>query len=323
MASSLLIPPPAQLTLGDEVVAGLTRPGQKTLPSKLFYDQVGSVLFEAICALPEYGLTQADARLLQAHAAAMIAPFAGGLTVAELGSGTGEKTRWILETLCRRQPTDYYPIEISPLALKQCQAELAPIVALTIHPQEADYLAGLAALVTVRGPEPLLVLFLGSTFGNFDPGPGHDFLVNVRSLLRPGDGLLLGLDLVKPVKRVKLAYDDPAGVTAAFNRNALARLNREFDADFDLRYWRHKIRYTRPCERVEMHLVSLRDQTAHLRALDRAITFTRGESIWTESSHKFRPAAVAPLVAAAGFRLHRQWRDTRWPFSENLCLAVG
>ncbi|HXR96583.1 MAG TPA: L-histidine N(alpha)-methyltransferase [Terriglobales bacterium] len=322
MATSLLTPPPLPLSLGDEVLAGLTRTGQKTLPSKLFYDQVGSVLFEAICALPEYGLTKADARLLQANAAAMVTPFARGVAVAELGSGSGEKTRWILETLCRRQPTDYYPIEISSIALKQCQAELASIEDLTIYPQEADYLAGLGALAARRGPAPLLVLFLGSTFGNFDPGPGHEFLLSVRRLLRPGDGLLLGLDLIKPVKLLKLAYDDPAGVTAAFNRNALARLNREFDADFDLRYWRHKIRYTRRPARVEMHLVSQRHQTAHLRVLDCAISFVRGESIWTESSHKFRPRAVASMVAGAGFRLHQQWRDEAWPFAENLCLAI-
>lgn len=311
-----------------EVSAGLSQSGQKTLPCKYLYDAVGSILFEAICALPEYGLTAADARLLHAHAEAMIAPFPSGLLVAELGSGSAQKTRWLLQALARRQDTHYLPIEISELALERCQAELAGIRGLDIRPLQLEYLEGLAALARQRaqGPwrgRPLLLLFLGSTLGNFDPGAALAFLRSLRGLLVPGDGLLLGLDLVKPVPRLRLAYDDPAGVTAAFNLNLLARLNRELGADFDLRQWQHQVRYSPGLRRVEMHLRSRREQSVHIPAAGLAVRFRRGETIWTESSHKFDPAAVAPLLASAGFALHRQWLDPAWPFAENLGLVTG
>lgn len=318
---------PAATRFAAEVSVGLDRLGQKTLPCKYLYDQVGSILFEAICALPEYGLTAADARLLQSHAEAMIAPFASGLLVAELGSGTGQKTRWVLEALGRRQFTLYSPIEISPLALERCQAELADIRGLEMRPLQSEYLEGLEAMARMRatGPwrgRPLLVLFLGSTLGNFDPGPAQAFLRAIRKLLQPGDGLLLGLDLVKPPQRLRLAYDDPAGVTAAFNLNLLARINRELGADFDLRQWRHLVRYRSRQRRVEMHLRSRREQRVHIAAAGLTVAFRRGETIWTESSHKYRAAEVAKLVASAGFALHRQWLDAAWPFAESLCLAV-
>ncbi|MGH9519505.1 MAG: L-histidine N(alpha)-methyltransferase, partial [Terriglobales bacterium] len=238
--------------MATEVFQGLIRPGQKTLPSKYLYDEVGTRLFEAICALPEYGLTAADGRLLQAHAAHMLSPFGRDLTVVELGSGSGQKTRFLLEELARSQTVRYSPIEISASALARCQAELGDISGLDFRPIHAEYLDGLAQMAQQRRG-PVLLLFLGSTLGNFDPGPAREFLRKVRRFLLPGDGLLLGLDLVKPIPTLLQAYDDPAGVTAAFNLNLLSRLNRELDADFDLRHWRHQIVYRARYRRIEMH----------------------------------------------------------------------
>ncbi|MGH9481592.1 MAG: L-histidine N(alpha)-methyltransferase [Terriglobales bacterium] len=309
--------------MAAEAGRGLLRPGQKTLPCKLFYDEVGTLLFEAICALPEYGLTAADSRLLRVHAEAMVAPFRPGLRVAELGSGNAMKTRWLLQALCHRQRTQYLPIEISPLALARCQQQLRDLAGLEIQPLPSEYLEGLEELAHRRGdglPRPLLVLFLGSTLGNFDPPAARAFLAAVRRLLLPGDGLLLGLDLVKPAEVLRRAYDDPSGVTAAFNLNLLARLNRELGADFDLRQWQHRVRYAARVRRIEMHLRSRRDQVVQWPP-GVAISFRRGETIWTESSHKFEAEAIGPMLAEAGFVPHRQWRDTAWPFAETLGLV--
>ncbi|MGH9413210.1 MAG: L-histidine N(alpha)-methyltransferase [Terriglobales bacterium] len=307
------------------VEAGLLREGQKRLTSTYLYDEVGSLLFEAICALPEYGLTEADERLLSANASAMVAPFAAGVMVAELGSGSARKTRWVLRALCRRQATRYWPIEISPLALERSQRELAAIAQLTVTPLALDYLQGLNTIAQRRAEpglsrQPLLVLFLGSTLGNFDPPRAAAFLRAVRALLRPGDGLLLGLDLVKPAALLKLAYDDPAGVTAAFNKNLLARLNRDLGMDFNLAHWQHRALYRSREHRVEMHLRARRRTQVSLPAGE-VVAFARGETIWTESSHKFRLNDIAGMLSAAGFRTERQWVDAAWPFAETLALV--
>src|SRR6266851_3644564 len=212
--------------MGAEVRAGLTKPGQKELPSKYLYDDVGSALFEAISVIPEYGLTRADERLLRKFAAEIVAYLPSPVLVAELGSGSGKKTRWILQALSRRQRTTYYPIEISPTALAQCEKELGQIDSVSIVGYERSYLDGLLEVAAGRrAGESLLVLFLGSNIGNFDRLAGEDFLGEVRRRLAPGDGMLLGTDLVKPAPQLLAAYDDPIGVTAAFNLNLLARLN--------------------------------------------------------------------------------------------------
>src|SRR5713101_7481441 len=209
------------------VSEALLKSGQRELPSKYLYDEVGSALFEAICLLPEYGLTRADARLLQAHAAKIVERLPSRIDVAELGSGSGNKTRWILEALSRRQRTYYFPIEISPSALAACETELGQIDLVSIVGYEQPYLEGLQAVVQGRAEgDHLLVLFLGSTIGNLDRAAGEDFLRAVRDILRPGDALLLGTDLEKDVATQLLAYNDPAGVTAAFDLNLLGRINR-------------------------------------------------------------------------------------------------
>ena len=246
-----------------EVRAGLTRPGQKTLPSKYLYDEVGSALFEVISRLPEYGLTRADERLLRRYASDIVERLPMPVAVAELGSGSGKKTRWILEELSRRQRTFYYPVEISRSALVMCERELGDMDSISMVGFEREYLDGLLEVAEQRkSGQHLLVLFLGSTIGNFDRDAGVRFLAEVRQTLEPGDALLLGTDLEKPVARLLQAYDDGLGVTAAFDLNLLARINRELDANFDLEQFTHLARINHEARSVEMHLRSMRRQTS-------------------------------------------------------------
>src|SRR5271169_1164257 len=229
------IPTNATQEFAADVLAGLTRPGQKELPSKYLYDNVGSALFEVISVLPEYGLTRADERLLRRYSEDIVARLTPPTVVAELGSGSGKKTRWMLEALSRHQHIAYCPIEISRTALTMCERELGDIDAVSIVGFEREYLDGLLEVAARRhAGEQLLVLFLGSTIGNFEHPADVKFLRQMRDILRVGDALLLGTDLTKPIRQLLDAYDDPLGVTAAFNLNLLARINRELDADFIL-----------------------------------------------------------------------------------------
>lgn len=312
-------------SVGDfaaEVRAGLSKTGQKELPCQYLYDEVGTALFEVISVLPEYGLTRADERLLRRHAGDVVAPLPLPVVVAELGSGSGRKTRWLLEALCRRQPTSYYPIEISPAALARCQQELSQIDSVSIVGFERSYLEGLLE-VAARRPAGahLLVLFLGSTIGNFDRPAGEEFLRAVRGILREGDALLLSTDLEKPVHQLLLAYDDPLGVTAAFNLNLLARINRELDADFKLSQFRHLARYNEAERRIEMYLRSTVAQTITIRKANLSVTFQPDETIWTESCHKYNLGEVGQMGERAGFRCETQWVDQDWPFAQSLFIA--
>src|SRR5271168_2685791 len=226
------VTPNASYEFAADVRTGLTQLKQKELPSKYLYDDVGSALFEVICHLPEYGLSRADERLLHRHGCDIVERLPANIAVAELGSGSGKKTRQILEALCRRQRTRYYPIEISPSALAMCQRELSDIDSISILGFEREYLDGLLEVAAHRrNGQHLLVLFLGSTIGNFDRPAGTQFLTEVRRILQPGDSLLLGTDLEKSSAQLLDAYDDELGVTAAFNLNLLVRINRELDAD--------------------------------------------------------------------------------------------
>jgi L-histidine Nalpha-methyltransferase len=303
----------------DAVREGLTKPGQKELPSKYLYDEVGTALFETICVLPEYGLTRADARLLEKYAKEIVDRLPSPIHVAELGSGSGKKTRWILEALSRRQKTYYYPIEISPSALAACEKELGQIDLVSMVGYEQPYLEGLQAVAQRRKDEDrLLVLFLGSTIGNFDRDAGDAFLREVREILQTGDALLLGTDLEKDVEDQLLAYDDPAGVTAAFNLNLLARINRELGANFDLSNFRHEAHWNTGERRIEMHLRSVRRQRVEVPAAGLGVMMNVGETIWTESSHKYRPEEVVTMAERTGFRCVGQWIDAEWPFAQNL-----
>jgi L-histidine N-alpha-methyltransferase len=316
----------AQYSMADfagEVRSGLSQPGQKELPSKYLYDEVGSALFDVITLLPEYGLSRADERLLRQHAEAMVRPLSPApVVVAELGSGSGKKTRWILQALARRQRTTYYPIEISPAALSQCAKELGQLDRVSIVGVERAYLEGLASVAADRhAGERLLVLFLGSTIGNFDRPAADQFLAEVRRRLGPGDALLLGADLEKPLQQLLPAYDDPLGVTASFNLNVLARINRELGADFDLRNFGHLARYNESERRIEMHLLSRCRQDVSIPGAGCYVSFGAGETIWTESSYKYRTAEIVQMAQAAGFRSHTQWVDEEWPFAESLWIA--
>ena len=316
------IPSNVSYEFAADVRAGLTRVGQKELPSKYLYDDVGSALFEVISHLPEYGLTRADERLLRRHAREIVERVAGPVAVAELGSGSGRKTRWLLEAFCRRQRTSYYPVEISHSALVMCQRELSDIDAISIVGFEREYLDGLLEVAAYRkNGEHLLVLFLGSTIGNFDRQAAVSFLSQVRCILQPGDSLLLGTDLEKPSSQLIRAYDDELGVTAAFNLNLLGRVNRELGADFDLAQFRHVAKINSEARSVEMHLESVRKQVVSIPAAEVVVEFEEGETIWTESSHKYSAEELFETAGIAGFRCEVQWIDEEWPFAENLLIA--
>jgi L-histidine Nalpha-methyltransferase len=305
-----------------DVRDGLIKPGQKELLSKYLYDEVGSALFEVISHLPEYGLTRADERLLRRHGRDIVERLATPVSVAELGSGSGRKTRHILEALCRRQRTAYYPIEISPSALAMCERELSDIESISILGFEREYLDGLLEVAAHRSAgQHLLVLFLGSTIGNFDRQAGIEFLTEVRRILLPGDSLLLGTDLEKSSVQLLSAYDDELGVTAAFNLNLLARINHELDANFDLSRFEHVARINHEARSVEMHLRSMCRQTVEVSAAELVVEFLEGETIWTESSHKYSAGEVFSMASTAGFRCEAQWIDEQWPFADNLLIA--
>jgi len=308
---------------GADVRNGLTKPGQKELASKYLYDDLGSKLFEAISMLPEYGLTRADERLLRRHAREIVDRLPGDTLVAELGSGNGSKTRWILEACCRKRHTWYFPIEISATALKTCRRELADIDPISIVGFEREYLDGLLEAAARRhAGQRMLVLFLGSTVGNFDHPADVKFLNEIRIILNPGDALLLGTDLEKPVDRLIAAYDDSLGVTAAFNLNLLARINRELDADFSLDGFQHLARFNPESRSIEMHLRSRRNQRVTVAKARFSVAIREGETIWTETSHKYSLAEVERLAMRTGFRSRAQWVDADWPFAETLLEAV-
>jgi dimethylhistidine N-methyltransferase len=238
----------------------------------------------------------------------------------ELGSGSGAKTRHLLRALEKTGEVHYYPIDVSAAALACCARELGD--AATVTPIHAGYLEGLGQAAERSRGRPLAVLFLGSTIGNFEPEQAADFLYAVRRALSRGDVLLLGTDLVKPADVLLNAYDDPAGVTAAFNHNVLARINRELEADFNLRRFEHVARYEQAAQRIEMHLRSTIRQSVRIPGARLAIDFHGGETILTECCYKFRPEHVASMARIAGFRLEARWTDAEWPFAESLLVAA-
>jgi dimethylhistidine N-methyltransferase len=302
---------------------GLTREGQKELPSKFFYDEVGSALFDLICLLPEYGLTRAEERILSHHAAEIVQNLPQPIAVAELGSGTGKKTRLLLQTLCRRHALSYYPIEISPSALATCERELNDIHCISIVGLEREYLDGLLEVAARRREgQHLLVLFLGSTIGNFDGEASTHFLHQLRGTLWEGDFLLLGADLEKPVDTLLAAYDDPLGVTAAFNRNLLGRINRELGGDFALDQFAHEAIFNQQTRSIEMHLRARSEQIVTIPRADVVVKFARGESIWTETCHKYSLDELRTMAKDARFRPVGTWLDSAWPFAESLWAAA-
>jgi L-histidine Nalpha-methyltransferase len=316
-------PPEVAADFSADVVVGLSQPGQKELPSKYLYDELGSALFDAICLLPEYGLSRAGMRLLQLYSQEIVSLLPTPVMVAELGSGSGQKTRLLLEAISRRQRVNYYPIDISGSALSRCEQEIGQIDRVSIVGFERAYLDGLQEVAARRRDgEQILVLFLGSTIGNFDRPAGEQFLRGVRGILRENDALLLATDLEKPIAKLLLAYDDPTGVTAAFNMNLLGRINRDLGADFDLKQFRHVARYDESERRVEMHLLSKVWQHVTIREAGLRFYLREGETIWTESSHKYNTDEVIQMGVRTGFDCVKQWIDTEWNFAQNLFSAV-
>jgi dimethylhistidine N-methyltransferase len=308
-------------SFAEDVRNGLGQLGQKELPSKYLYDDVGSALFEAITRLPEYGLTRAEERILREHSGDIAEHLTAHGMVVELGSGSGRKTRQILEALAHHKSMTYCPIEISSSALVSCERELDDLAHVSILGFETEYLDGLSKAVARRKPgDAVVVLFLGSSIGNFDRGPADEFLRNIRQAIEPGDSLLLGTDLEKPLAQLIPAYDDSLGVTEAFNRNLLARINRELGGDFDLSQFEHVALYNASERRIEMHLRSIAAQTVTIDKT--SFAFRCDETIWTESCHKYRRNEPAEMGRRTGFECVAQWVDGEWPFAESLLVAV-
>ncbi len=293
----------------------------KRLPPFLLYDQRGSDLFEEICRLPEYYLTRTEHNLLERCAPELVAHISRDLDLVELGSGSSTKTRTVLDTLFAngRRPT-YRPVDISHTMVNaSARALVSEYPDLMIKAIVSDYGRGLEEISRHRERQKVF-LFLGSNLGNFAPREAVQFLAAVRRAMAGDDLLLLGVDLVKPLSVLLPAYDDAAGVTAAFNRNLLVRLNRELGADFRPECFRHQVRWNQEALAVEMHLASEGDQAVRLPAINLQISFLAGETIHTESSHKYTPAGLANLCAKAGLAVERSWTDPQNWFALNMIV---
>jgi L-histidine N-alpha-methyltransferase len=329
-------------TAGPEPIDSLTGDVQyyltltpRQLPSRYLYDALGSALFEAICELPWYRITKVERALLERHAGEIFARVDPLSTLVELGPGSGDKLAALISAGgARSRRLSVHLVDISAAALDLATRTITALDAgdLVIVSHEATYESGLVEAMARRPPacpEPgrgagrALTLFLGSNIGNFDP-PGADaFLRGVRASLASGDSLLVGTDLVKPERDLLLAYDDPLGVTAAFNRNLLVRVNRELGADFDVAAFQHRALWNAAQSRVEMHLVAARAQHVHIPGASLDVAFDAGETIWTESSYKYHPEDVVRMLERAGFRLAEQWLSDADGFALTLVEANG
>lgn len=293
------------------------------IPPRWFYDALGSALFDAITLLPWYRIAQAEKRLLREACPALHALRRSTAGLVELGSGNGEKLDLVLGALADGQRLDVGLVDVSPAALAAASLRAEAHAGVVVARVEATYAEGLVRALAGRpAGGGALVLFLGSNLGNLGPEETADFLSGVRAALRPADRLLLGADLVKPEEELLLAYADPVGVTAAFNRNLLERMNRELGADFDLGLWDHRAVWNAGESRVEMHLVSRAEQVVTIPAAGVAAPFRTGESIFTEASYKYTPAALAATLRAAGFVETRSWTDDAARYALVLFEAV-
>ncbi len=302
----------------DEIVRGLSAP-QKKLPTKLFYDERGSQLFDDICNLSEYYVTRTETALMESHADEIAAELGTGAMLIEYGSGSSTKTRVLLSHLDR--PAGYVPIDISAEHLiKTARALRREYPGLEIHPLAADFTQPFTLPASVNGSfrenPNRVIYFPGSTIGNFERHDATELLMNMAHTLEKGGRLLIGVDLDKDPDVLQRAYDDSLGVTAEFNRNILVRLNREFGCDFDVGRFEHRAVYDAQHSRVEMHLVSLVPQTATV--CGKTVTFERGETILTEYSHKYTISAFTRIAVQAGFLSRRVWTDPAELFSVHL-----
>lgn len=312
-----------QASFAEDVRAGLSASPKRLFP-KYFYDELGSQLFEAICLLPEYYLTRAENEIFARYSDEIVNELSSEkVSLIEMGSGSASKTRLIIEALLKRQPELLYiPVDISATALEQSsRVLLQSYPRLRINAYASDYYDGISALGEQRRGRSL-ALFLGSNIGNFDPEEAHTFLRAMRGMLKVGDALLLGADLRKPREILEDAYDDALGITAAFNLNLLARINRELEANFNLRAFHHQAIYNEDLGRVEVYIASNAAQTVAIRRLGMEIHFAEGERIHTENSHKYDLAGLSQMATATGYTRSRTWLDEREQFSSNLFIAV-
>ncbi|MBU2669037.1 L-histidine N(alpha)-methyltransferase [Actinoplanes bogorensis] len=304
-----------EAALRADVLAGLTAPS-KWLPPKWFYDARGSELFEEITELPEYYPTRAERAVLETHAGD-IARHTGARTLIELGSGYSTKTRLLLDAL---DLTSFVPMDVAPSALEAATAQIAvDFPGLPVHPIVGDITQHLDALPAA--PDRL-VAFLGGTIGNFEPAERAQFLSAVRGVLRPGEHLLLGTDLVKSPRVLVPAYDDAAGVTAEFNRNVLRVLNHHLSADFDVDGFAHVALWDADHEWIEMRLRARWPMRVTIPAVNLTVSFASGEEIRTEISAKFRREGVDKELTEAGFTLDQWWTDAEGRFALSLAVAT-
>jgi dimethylhistidine N-methyltransferase len=316
------LPEAASTPVGAEVYRGLTAL-PKNLSPWLFYDERGSELFEAITELPEYYLTRTEREIFAQYADEILAAAGDDrLAMIELGAGTAAKTGLLLAAAVRRQErVSYYPIDISVSALREASSRIGEeLPQVAVRPIVADYTTELDEI-----PAPAcrrLVLYIGSSIGNFEPGDAAAVLRKLRGQLAPGDLLLLGVDHIKDRATLLRAYNDGAGVTAEFNRNVLTRIQRELGADFRPRLFRHRVRWNDRESRIEMHLESLVSQEVAIPALELTVGFRRGETIHTENSYKFTPETAAALLSRSGFAVRREWTDGRRWFGVYLAEAA-
>jgi dimethylhistidine N-methyltransferase len=300
-----------------EVVHGLSsRP--KTLPCKLFYDARGSALFEEITRLPEYYPTRVELEILQNNSREIARATGSPVSIIELGAGTATKTGTLLRAFARRQiRVKYFPVDISPAALAEAKKKIREACpGALVRPVVADFSNGFHFLKNIPGRK--LVLYLGSSIGNFDWNDATGMLRNVHEQLLPGDALLLGTDMVKSPEILVPAYDDAQGVTSEFDKNILVRLNRELDGDFDLPSFRHIAEWNPLRSRMEIYLESLRAQVVTLRMAGMKVKFDGGDRIHTENSYKYTLQMVESMLCVSGFKLERSWFDRREWFGLHL-----
>lgn len=302
---------PAASDFLEQAIAGLSS-SPRTLPSKFFYDERGSDLFQEICELPEYYVTRTETEILRRHGAEIAESIGENAELVGFGTGAGVKTRMLLDHL--ENLIAYVPVDISKQRLTESAEALSrEMPALEILPVCADYLQPFELPTPSRVPAHIAVYFPGSTIGNMQLEVARHFLGRVAKLCGHSGGLIIGVDLQKSKDVLEAAYNDSAGVTAAFNLNMLERANRELDADFDLPQWRHRAVYNEDVHRIEMHLISEQEQTVHLG--DREFHFAPGEKIITEFSYKHTIDGFRALAASAGFQLARVWTDPRKLFA--------
>jgi dimethylhistidine N-methyltransferase len=306
----------------------------RQLPSQYLYDALGSALFDAICELPWYAITRAENRLVARHREEIFARLPGLTRIVELGPGDGRKLQTLVDGTA--EPLTAHLVDVSAGALARAAHTLSDALHVTVVRHEASFENGLDAIAReirrTAFAEPrsgrsapagrTLVLFLGSNIGNFDPPAAAALLERISAVLAPGDGFLIGADLVKPERASLLAYDDPLGVSAAFNLNVLLRINRELGGNFDLSAFRHRAVWNAACSRMEMFVVSTRAQKVRIAAVDLNIELREGEAIWTESSYKYTAGGVTEQLERAGFEPVAQWLDRDAAFALTLARTI-